>query len=137
MNKKYLLDTNICIYLFRGKHDIAKCIMQIGAENCYISEITIAELMFGAENSKNPERHYDEIKRLQENVKIIRMLETLPEYAKIKKELRTAGTPIEDFDILIGAAARANNMILVTENIKHLGKISNLETENWVTNNIK
>lgn len=136
MNKKYLLDTNICIYLFRGKYDIARSIMQVGVDNCCISEITIAELMFGAENSNNPERHYEEIKKLQEQVRIIRMLDTLPEYARIKKELRVAGTPIEDFDILIGAAARANGMTLVTENIKHLGKITGLEIENWVNKNI-
>lgn len=136
MNKKYLLDTNICIYLFRGKYDIANRILHVGVENCCISEITIAELMFGAENSNYPERHYEEIRKLQEQVNIIRMFDTLPEYAKIKKELRTAGTPIEDFDILIGAAARANGMTLVTENVKHLGKISNLEIENWIKNNI-
>lgn len=47
--KKYLLDTNICIFLLRGKYDVDKKIDQVGLENCCISEITVAELKYGAE----------------------------------------------------------------------------------------
>ena len=49
---EYLLDTNICIHLFRGNFNLGDKIEQIGLENCTISEITLAELVFGAENSK-------------------------------------------------------------------------------------
>lgn len=46
---KYLLDTNICIHFFRGKYELIDHFNEIGIENCAISEITLAELVFGAE----------------------------------------------------------------------------------------
>ena len=54
---KYLLDTNICIYYLKGLYDLKDKIIKAGAENCYISEITLAELKFGAENSKKVEEN--------------------------------------------------------------------------------
>ncbi len=48
--KKYLLDTNICIYFLKGQFNLHKKIEEIGEENCLLSEITIAELKFGVEN---------------------------------------------------------------------------------------
>lgn len=53
---KYLLDTNICIHFFRGKFNLFRKFEEIGIENCAISEITLAELVFGAENSTNPKK---------------------------------------------------------------------------------
>ncbi|PBJ07387.1 PIN domain-containing protein [Flavobacterium sp. ACN6] len=47
----YLLDTSICVFFLRGKLNLDKMLKEIGLENCYISEITVAELRFGAENS--------------------------------------------------------------------------------------
>lgn len=46
---QYLLDTNICIFLLRGQYDVDKKIDEVGLENCHISEITMAELKYGAE----------------------------------------------------------------------------------------
>jgi tRNA(fMet)-specific endonuclease VapC len=50
--KKYLLDTNICIYFLKGLYQLDEKIQKAGIENCFLSEITIAELKFGAENSE-------------------------------------------------------------------------------------
>jgi len=52
----YLLDTNICIYFLRGKEGIDVKINKIGAENCFISEITVAELLYGVEYSSKNEK---------------------------------------------------------------------------------
>jgi len=52
----YLLDTNICIHFFRGSFNLFTKIEQIKLKNCAISEITLAELVFGAENSPNPKK---------------------------------------------------------------------------------
>ena len=54
--KKYLLDTNICIYFIKGLFDLNKKIIEVGQENCFISEMTVAELKYGVENSKTPEK---------------------------------------------------------------------------------
>lgn len=60
---KYLLDTNICIHFFRGKYKLIEKLENIGINNCAISEITLAELVFGAENSLNPQKNHDIIEQ--------------------------------------------------------------------------
>jgi tRNA(fMet)-specific endonuclease VapC len=55
--KKYLLDTNICIYYIKGKFELDKKFEEVDPENCFISEITLAELKFGVENSDKRERN--------------------------------------------------------------------------------
>lgn len=54
----FLLDTSICVFFLRGKINLDKIIKEVGLENCYISEITVAELRFGAENSENPSKSH-------------------------------------------------------------------------------
>lgn len=51
---QYLLDTSICVFFLRGKLNLDQLIKERGRENCYISEITVVELRYGAENSDNP-----------------------------------------------------------------------------------
>ena len=53
--KKYLLDTNICIYFIKGQYNLNRKIAEIGEQNCFISEISVAELKYGIENSKTIE----------------------------------------------------------------------------------
>ena len=59
-------------------------------------------------------------------------LGTFTEYPWSKAALYSQGTPIEDLDLFIGCTAVANQMIMVTENKKHLERIPNIEIENWV-----
>jgi len=68
---KYLLDTNICIHFFRGKFDLIEKLNEIGIEICAISEITLAELIFGAENSPNPKKNHLLIERFIEQITIL------------------------------------------------------------------
>jgi tRNA(fMet)-specific endonuclease VapC len=51
----YLLDTNICVHFFRGKFNLLSKFEEVGIDNCAISEITLAELVFGAEKSQDPD----------------------------------------------------------------------------------
>ncbi len=53
---RYLLDTNICIYFLKGRYNLVEKFDQIGFDNLYISEITVAELKFGAAKSNKPEK---------------------------------------------------------------------------------
>ena len=129
---KYLLDTNICIHFFRGSFNLAKKIEKAGLNNCAISEITLAELVFGAENSKFPEKNFKLIETFAEQVVILPILGAIPLYGKQKVSLRKKGKMISDFDLLIGTTAIANNLIMVTENIKEFNRIENIVIENWV-----
>ncbi|WP_425389718.1 type II toxin-antitoxin system VapC family toxin [Ekhidna sp.] len=129
---KYLLDTNICIYLFRGKHDVDKKILDRKVVNCAISEITLAELVYGAENSSNPKKHLQIISDFTAQIPVLPIYDAIPVYGKVKSTLRKKGTLISDFDLLIGATALANEMIMVTENEGEFTRLENLKIENWV-----
>ena len=61
---KYLLDSNICIHFLRGKYNIIDKLNEVGIDNCAISEITLAELVFGAEKSDNLIRIINSLKNL-------------------------------------------------------------------------
>lgn len=129
--KKYLLDTDICIFLLKGQFDLNEKIKQVGAENCFISEITLAELKFGAENSTDPARHRAALDDFVKRFRIIPIFETLDFFAIEKVRLRKKGTPIDEFDLLIGSAAVFHGYILVTHNVAHLSRITNIEIEDW------
>ena len=129
---KYLLDTNICIHLFRGQFNLIEKFKEIDLQECAISEITLAELIFGAENSTNPEKNLKIIDAFLEQVKILPIFNAIPIYAKEKVRLRKKGMMISDFDLFIGATAVANEIIMVTENSKEFERISKIEIENWV-----
>lgn len=129
---KYLLDTNICIHLFRGKYNLIEKFEKIDLDDCAISEITLAELIFGAENSPNPKKNHKIIDTFSEQVKILLIYNSIRIYAKEKVRLRKKGTMISDFDLLIGSTAIANDLIMVTENVKEFNRISEINIENWV-----
>jgi tRNA(fMet)-specific endonuclease VapC len=74
-----------------------------------ISEITLAELVFGAENSTDPERNYGLIESLSNQMSVLPILDAIYIYGKQKARLRSAGTMISDFDLLIGSTALARN----------------------------
>ena len=55
---KYLLDTSTCVFFLRGKINLDSIIKEKGRENCFISEITVLEFRYGAENSMNPKKSH-------------------------------------------------------------------------------
>ncbi len=133
--KKYLLDTNICIYLLRGKYDVDKKIDERGLENCCISEITVAELKYGAElgRQKGLSRRQRGLEELFSAIEIVPIIDTLDTFASEKARLRLAGTPADDnFDLLIGCAAVRYGMVMVTENVKDFKNIRGIQLENWI-----
>lgn len=129
--KQYLLDTNICIYLFKDLFGLAEKIEAIGTNKFFISEITIAELKFGAENSDFPERNAEKINQLQQRFTVVPIFNSLDVYAREKARLRKAGRILDDFDLLIGSTAIFNNLTLVTRNVSDFARLTGIEIENW------
>ncbi|MES2616810.1 MAG: type II toxin-antitoxin system VapC family toxin [Bacteroidota bacterium] len=129
--KRYLLDTNICIYFIKGKYNLDKKFETIDPENCFISEITLAELKFGVENSEKKEKNQVVLDNFISGVKIIPIFHSLDIYAKEKARLRKEGTLIDDFDLLIGATAITHKLSLVTNNTDHFKRIKGIELEDW------
>lgn len=132
---KYLLDTNICIFLLRGKYDVAEKMNAVGFENCYISEITIAELKYGAElgHAQGFSQRNQHLNEFLSSINVLPIIDVLDLYAKEKVRLRLAGTPADDnFDLLIGCTAVKYGMIMVTENIKDFKNIQGIQLQNWI-----
>ena len=131
--KKYLLDTNICVYFLKGLYNLDQKIAKAETENCFVSEITIAELKFGVENSENKEKNQKTVDDFVSKFTIIPIFNSLDIYAKEKARLRKKGNPLDDFDLLIGSTAISNNLILVTRNVSDFERLDGIEIENWVT----
>jgi tRNA(fMet)-specific endonuclease VapC len=129
--KKYLLDTNICIFYIKGLYELNKKIELAGEQNCFISEITVAELKFGIENSNTIALMRIVVEEFIKKFPIIPIYSSIDIYAKQKAILRKQGLIIDDFYILIGATAIANKMIMVTNNIKHFNRLQNIVIEDW------
>ncbi len=83
---KYLLDTNICIHFFWGKFNLYEKFQELGTENCAISEITMAELVFGAESSTNPKKNYELIETLSDQMIILPILNAIYVYGKKRQD---------------------------------------------------
>jgi tRNA(fMet)-specific endonuclease VapC len=129
---RYLLDTNTCVFFLRGKLNLDEIIKEKGRENCYISEVTVVELTFGAENSDNPAKSHKAVAAFVDGITVIPIFGCIRRYAKEKVRLRKIGKPINDeFDLLIGVTAVENKLILVTDNQKDFEKINGIQMENW------
>jgi tRNA(fMet)-specific endonuclease VapC len=129
----FLLDTSICVFFLRGKLNLADKIREVGLENIYISEVTILELYFGAENSNNPTKSYMAVEKFLSGLKIVPLFGVMKRYAKEKVRLRRIGKPMHDeFDLLIGVTAAENKLTLVTDNVKDFLNIEDLKLDNWI-----
>ena len=129
---RYLLDTNTCVFFLRGRLNLIDLIKIKGRENCYISEITVVELRFGAENSDNPTKSHKAVDAFVNGLSIIPIFGSIKRYAKEKVRLKKIGKPIYDeFDLLIGVTAIENKLILVTDNQKDFERLDGIKLENW------
>ena len=128
---RYLLDTNICIALLKGVHGVREKVIEVGIENCLVSDITIAELYYGAAKSERQE-HFDDVDFIVEHFGMLSIDPSLERYGRLKHELEKLGQPIDDFDLLIGAVAKESDLVMVTHNIRHFSHIPDLVIEDWL-----
>ena len=130
--KNYLLDTSICVFLFRNNRDVAQRLNEIGSERCFICDVVLAELRYGAYKSDRTEENLKLIDDFVKEIKVLPFADSIDIYAQEKLRLKNSGKPIEDFDLLIGCAAKAADLTIVTHNIKHFSHIEGLDIEDWV-----
>lgn len=128
----YLLDTNICIYYFKGLFGLKEKIEKIGFENFAISEITLAELIYGAEKSQKVEKNLEVVEDFADKIEILPILTSLRIYGKEKARLKSIGKIIGDLDLFIGSTAIVNNMILATRNTREFERLEGIVIENWI-----
>ena len=129
--KKFLIDTNTCIYYIKGKFELNKKFELADPDNCFISEITLAELKFGIENSEKKEKNQKALDNFLSGIKVVPIFHSLDLYAKEKARLRKGGIPIDDFDLLIGVTSITHHLIMVTNNTDHFKRIKGITLEDW------
>ena len=131
--KKYLLDTNICIYFLKGQFNLHQKIEEVGTENCFVSEITIAELKYGVENSNQIAKNRETLDKFQNKFTILPVFASLDIYAKEKARLKKKGKMLDDFDLLIGATAISNDLTLATRNVSDFDRLVGIKIDNWAS----
>lgn len=129
----YMLDTNICIYVMKEKPE--KVLQRFREEldgGICISSITLAELEYGMQHSSDPAKNERALLRFLAPLSILPFgAAAASEYGGIRAYLQSRGTPIGPLDMLIAAHARAENMVLVTNNVREFERVPELEIENW------
>ena len=130
--EKYMLDTNSWIEYFKNSNGVADHVDALPRTQLCACEITIAELIYGAYNSKNFNKHYREAMWLKNNIEIYPISDALEDYGDIRFATKRKGNPIGQFDLLIGATARHYGLIVVTDNIKDFSPMPGVKAENWV-----
>lgn len=132
-SKRYMLDTDVFSCLVDGRHPEVRA-RALKAKSIAISAITAAEVEFGA-RKKGSARLCSLIGVFKEMYPVVEWTDAMCEaYADIRLALESAGTPIGDLDMLIAAAARQGDYILVTNNVAHFSRVPGLKIENWVKN---
>lgn len=130
---KYLLDTNICIYIIKQKPEqVLKKFSRMRKAEMFLSSITIAELIYGVEKSQFKDRNmaaFDDFTAPFDCVDFDN--ESAKVFGHLRAELEKKGTMIGVFDLQIASIAIANDMILVTNNEKEYSRVSGIKIENW------
>jgi tRNA(fMet)-specific endonuclease VapC len=134
MSTRYLLDTNICIYIQRQKPgEVLARFQKLKAGDAAISVITWGELLYGAEKNRQRKR----VLQLLEEFKTFVPVLPLPEnagkaYGAIRASLQSRGEPIGNNDLWIAAHAKAAALTIVTNNERKFQRIPGLKVQNWV-----
>jgi len=129
--KQFLLDTNICIYFIKGLYELKSKFEDVGPENCFISEITLAELKFGVAKSQAKKKNQQALENFLSGVQILPIFPALDIYASEKARLQKSGKVIDDFDLLIGTTAVSFDLVMVTNNTNHFNRIKDIKLEDW------
>lgn len=132
---KYMLDTNILIYLIKNKPEsVTHRVNALGDDDeLCMSFVTYAELLKGAEGSnRKPEvlRRLDGLVR-QVPVQYLAGAALCQHYAEQSVRLKTAGTPVGSNDLWIACHALAAAAVLVTNNEGEFARVQGLRVENW------
>lgn len=130
---RYLLDTNICIYIAkRQPPEVRRRFADLAAGEAAISLVTWAELLYGVEGSSRRREAHAVLAELRRALPVLSLSEdTAGHYASIRSELRRSGEIIGNNDLWIAAHARSLGTVLVTNNEREFQRVPGLVLENW------
>lgn len=130
---KFMLDTNICIYIIKQKpQKVLEHFRRYSAGDIGISSITLAELQYGVAKSRYVQENQEALKEFVLPLEIARFGEDAARvYGTVRAGLEKSGKPIGAMDALIGAHALSLGLTLVTNNTKEFKQIKNLKVVDW------
>jgi len=131
---KYLLDTNIVIYVLKRRPKEVLNVFNANASRMAISSITLSELMYGAEKSLNTDKNLEAVEEFVSHLEVLPYdAKASQHYGQIKAALEKKGQIIGENDIHIAAHAISHGLILVSNNVREFKRVPNLALENWVS----
>ena len=129
---RYLLDTNIVIYVLKRRPVEVLATFNANASRMAISSITLAELLHGAEKSQRVNENLAAIEDFCSRLEVLTYgTKAAQHYGAIRAALEKIGQPIGVNDLHIAAYARSEGLVLVTSNLAEFERIPALELENW------
>ncbi len=129
---QYMLDTNTCIYVMKNHPAGLRERFNRLAEQLCMSSITLGELHYGVEKSARPLENLQTLEHFAARLDVLSFSpKAARHYGQMHAELERAGTPVGPHDMLIGAHARAEGLIIVTNNIREFARMPGVRAENW------
>lgn len=132
----YLFDTDVITNVFKKKPSplLLKRLAATPQETQHISVITLAEIVYGAEKSTSPRHHLENLEKILLPAVNIVPFDAKAAYVcgRLQTKLEKQDSPMALADLEIAAIAIANNLTLVTVNLRHFSRVSELAVENWL-----
>ena len=130
---QYMLDTNICIYVIKNYPPKLRERFNSLAEQLCMSSITRAELHYGAEKSARRLENLQAIEQFAARLEVLAFSQKAAAHlGQIRADVERLGKPAGSLDMLIGAHARAEGLIVVTKNAREFRRLPGVRVENWV-----
>lgn len=132
---KYLLDTNICVFVIRQKSpNVLQRFHQFQPDELGISTVTLGELRYGADKSSNPPKNHAALDAFLAAIEIAEFDAVAADwYGGVRAELEKRGCPIGPLDTMIAAHALRLGLPLVTNNVSEFSRVTGLTIEDWTT----
>lgn len=135
-HEMFLFDTDTITNILkpRPSQKLLAKLAKVSKDQQYISTITISKIVYGAEKSQRPEYHLNNLETILLPAVNIVGFDTKAAYVcgRIRAELERRGTPLDLADLEIASIAIANNLTLITNNVRHFIRVPLLQFENWL-----
>ncbi len=130
---RHLLDTHIFIAALKGRSEVRTRLQRLPLADLLLSPVVLGELELGVAKSAWPERNRARLADVVQHLTVVPLdAEAAHHYADIRAVLERRGTPIGANDLWIAAQARALGAVLVTDNVRELGRVDALKIDNWL-----
>lgn len=134
---KYMLDTNICIFTIKNKPSHVRDHFNRHHGQLCVSAVTLMELFYGAEKSAMPEKNLAVVEGFANRLDVLNYDHGAAAHCgQLRAELAKAGRSIGPYDQMIAGHARAEGLILVTNNLREFERVPGLRVEDWIETRI-